>query len=178
MTHSAIHHTFSKIEMQRKNLLAALRSYDTALLNQRPAENQWSMLEVINHLIMAEEAIYLYLLKKTQDKAHLQSVGLKEALRSLILNAYLWSPKKFIAPPQTPPVGDYTTLSEVEEAWTKVRANLAGIWTALPEDMLDKNWFKHPAAGKLSLMQMLTFMKAHVRHHEAQIDRTLKAVSK
>ena len=177
MTHAELNKAFDKIEKQRKDLFVKLKSYNDKILNQKPAENVWSVIEVVDHLKTAEDFSYQYLLKKTQDNASAQKVGLKETLRSVLLNAYLRSNKKFKAPAVTIPSDSYATLSQADESWSKVRKDISGIWTGLPEDMLDRNWFKHPAAGKLSLMQMITFMQAHVGHHEKQIERTLKAVS-
>jgi hypothetical protein len=117
-------------------------------------------------------------MKKTQDITSAQKAGFKEGFRSAVLNTYIALPLRFKAPVATMPSGTYTTLAEASTAWNEVRKNIREVWMRLPEDVLDRNWFKHLAAGKLSLMQMLTFMEAHVHRHEKQIWRTLKEVSK
>ena len=178
MTHTELNKVFSKIEKQRADLFQRMKGYDEKILNQCPDENVWSVMEVVEHLIIAEDSGNQYLKKKTQDKGAAQKVGLKESFRSLILNAYLRSNKKFKAPATTLPSHTYRSLAGAETAWRKVRADFSEILQGLPEGHLDKNWFKHPVAGKLSLKQMMTFIEAHVAHHEKQIERTLKAMVK
>jgi uncharacterized damage-inducible protein DinB len=173
MTHTALNKMFSKIEKQRNNIFVKLEKYSDKTLNQKPSVGAWSVIEVIDHLTIAEKYSYQYLTKKLQDKTASNKVGLKEAFRSILLNAYLASPKKFAAPSISLPSDNYITLNNAKEEWLKVRTDTAALLDTVPEDMLDRNWFKHPVAGKLSLMHMLTFMKAHVSHHERQIERTL-----
>lgn len=177
MKHTKLNTEFDKLEKQRKNLFEKLKKYDNKVLNQKPSESQWSVMEVINHLIVAEDFSSKYLQKKTQDTASAAKVGLKETFRSFLLNTYLGSSKKFKSPTVALPPGTYTTLSDAHSSWDRVRGDIQSIWTKLPEDLLDRNWFKHPVAGKLSLGQMLSFMEAHVHRHEKQIWRTLKEVS-
>lgn len=178
MKHTRLDTEFGKLEKQRKELLEKLKAYDDKILNQKPSESQWSVMEVVNHLIVAEGFSYQYLEKKTQDHASAAKVGLKEAFRSFLLNTYLGSSKKFKAPTIAIPPGAYTTLADGHASWDDVRKNIHSVWTQLPEDMLDRNWFKHPAAGKLSLKQMISFMHAHVQRHEKQIWRTIGQVSR
>lgn len=178
MKHTTLDKEFEKLEKQRTDLLDKLKSYDDKVLNQKPSESQWSVMDVINHLIAAEGSSYQYLYKKTQDRASATRVGMKESLRSFLLNTYLGSSKKFKAPTIAIPPGAYTTLAEGRSSWALTRKNIQGVWTGLPEELLDRNWFKHPAAGKLSFAQMISFMHAHVHRHEKQIWRTLKEVSR
>ena len=177
MKHTTLDTEFAKLEKQRKDLLQKLKAYDDKLLNQKPSESQWSVMEVVNHLIVAEGFSYQYLDKKTQDLASASKVGLKESFRSFLLDTYLGSSKKFKAPTVALPPGTYTSLADATTSWDKVRKDLQGTWTKLPEDLLDRNWFKHPVAGKLSFAQMMSFMKAHVKRHEKQISRTIKEIS-
>jgi len=177
MTQASLNSNFEKVEKQRRDILAQLKAYDDKVLNQRPSENSWSVIEVIDHLVAAEKSTLQYLEKKTQDLASAQKVGLKEKFRSLVLNAYLGSSKKFKSPEVALPGGQPMSLSQVRDSWDQVRSQIQAVWTRLPEHELDKNWFKHPAAGKLSFAQMLTFMQAHVGRHHKQISRTLREVT-
>jgi hypothetical protein len=168
---------FDKIENQRTSLLERLKSSDDRVLNQKPSESQWSVIEVINHLVMAERFSYQYLQKKTQDKSSAHKVGIRETFRSFLLNRYLYSSKKFRSPEVALPSADYMTMDDASESWHVIRKNIRTIWVEMPSDLLDRNWFKHPVAGRLSLRQMISFMEAHVSRHEKQIWRTLKVVN-
>jgi len=177
MTHAALNKAFERIEQQRNNLFDRLKIYDDKVLNQKPDEASWSVIEVLRHLTAAEDFSAQYLDKKTKDVNAGRKTGLKEAFRSFLLNAYLGSPKKFKAPDIAVPLAGYATLADTRASWDIVRGRLQDIWKGLPAELLDRNWFKHPVAGKLNLMQMLTFMEAHASRHEKQIWRALKEVS-
>jgi hypothetical protein len=178
MTHAALNDAFSKLEKQRSELFEKLKAYDDKVLNQRPGENAWSVMEVLGHLAAVEEGSYKYLMKKTQDINAAQKVGIKETLKSFMLNTYLRVPIKYKAPAVVMPPGIYISLSDARASWDRIRNSIPEVWMKLPEDRLDRNWSKHVAAGKLSLMQMLTFIGTHFSRHEKQIWKTLKAVSK
>ena len=178
MTHADLNKTFAKLEKQKAEIFDRLKGYDEKALNQRPDENAWSVMEVIDHLTIAERASYQYLMKKIKDKDGAEKTGFKEMFRSILLNGYLASNKKFKAPSVTLPAASYLTPADAEKAWSEARRDISSVWAGLPEELLDRNWFKHPVAGKLNLKQMLSFMQAHVAHHEKQIERILKAVTK
>jgi uncharacterized damage-inducible protein DinB len=177
MTHAKLNQSFLKLEKQRNDLFKQLQVYDGKVLNQRPIENAWSAMEVLKHLQAAEDFSCQYLEKKTKDPESAIKTGLKEKFRSIVLNAYLGSSKKFKSPEVALPSEEYTPLSKIRADWDAVRKNLQDIWSRLPEDMLDRNWFKHPVAGKLNLMQMISFMEAHFSRHEKQIGRILKQLT-
>jgi uncharacterized damage-inducible protein DinB len=177
MTHAQLNASFNKMEAERNKLLDNLQTYDDAILNKKPMPEAWSVIEILHHLIAAEEASVNYLKKKTQDLNGATKVGLKEKFRSLLLNWYLSSPIKFKAPAVAAPTVTYATLKDTRNKWDTVRADLQETWIRLPEEKLNLNWYKHTAAGKLGLNQMLQFISTHVNRHTQQVGRTLKTVS-
>jgi hypothetical protein len=44
----------------------------------------------------------------------------------------------------------------------------------LPDHLYDKEIYKHPFAGRLSLMGMVDFFEHHFRRHREQMRRALK----
>jgi hypothetical protein len=177
MTHATLNTLFEQMETERTALLARLQVYDDALLNKKPSPEAWSAIEVLHHLIMAEEASLTYLQKKTQNLNSANKAGIREKLRSLLLHISFSIPIKFKAPGITAPSVHYTTLKETKAKWDTIRKGLKEVWMKMPADKLDGNWFKHTLAGKLSLDQMLRFMSIHVSRHEQQVWRTIKTVS-
>ena len=177
MKHSTLNQAFEKIEKERKNLYERLLTYDVVIIHTRPKPDAWSVIEVIEHLIAAEHSSLQYLLKKTQDLNGAKKTGFKERLRALSLHLFLSAPIKFKAPNMTIPVSNIATLADTQSRWEKIRTELHALWNRLPEEALDRNWFRHPLAGKLSLLQMIAFFGTHFARHEHQIWRTLKAVS-
>jgi hypothetical protein len=177
MTYDQLDHIWAAMELKRKTLSTKLAAYDNDLLNKKPNAEAWSVIQVMDHLLMAERGTVAYVKKKTQDKTSIQKTGIKEWFISLLLNMNIRSSKKFGAPINIIPTVTYASLNEINELWNAVRQDMKETIHAIPADMLGYNWFKHPAAGKLNLMQMLTFTEAHFDRHEKQIWRTIKAIS-
>ena len=177
MTHGQLEKELSTLEKHRNDLFDKLAAYDTELLNKKPNEKAWSVIQVIEHMLIIERSSIAYIQKKIQEKAATHQTGFKQRWRSILLNRYLRSSKKFPAPVQVVPTIQYASLNEMRELWNAERSDLKALLASIPSDMLSHNWFKHPAVGKLNLMQMLTFVDAHHTHHQSQIERTLKEVS-
>ena len=177
MTHAQIDAVFAKLEMKRNELFDKLASYNTDALNRKPDAESWSVIQVIEHLFVIERSIIAYIKKKSLDKASLQKTGLKEWGRSLMLNLYLRSSKKFPAPIAVMPAIQYASLNEMRELWNAERHEMKEAINAMPADMLSHNWFKHPAVGKLNLMQMFSFLEAHYDRHVRQIWHTIKEIA-
>jgi hypothetical protein len=60
--------------------------------------------------------------------------------------------------------------------WAAVRSSMGAMYGTLEGSEVDHDLFKHPFAGKFDLVQGTTFMRWHVRHHAAQVVRTLRAL--
>ena len=176
MTHATLNLCFEKIETERKHLYDRLQSYDEVVLHTKPKPEAWSVIEVIEHLIAAEQASLQYLRKKIQNLNSAKKSTLKEQFRAIALRFILAIPIKFKAPNITTPLTNTASLANTQARWDAIRTDLYTLWNSLPEEVLDRSWFKHTLAGKLNLMQMLQFFGYHFERHEHQIWRTLKSV--
>jgi hypothetical protein len=177
MTHNHLNARLAVLEKKRTELLKQLYSYDDNMLNRKPAEGAWSVAQVLHHLLLAEEGTVAYLKSKSKDLSQSHKSGLKGHWRYLLLYFAFLFPFKFKSPKAIIPSGDFLSIQEIDTKWLETRKAMKAIWMAIPEDILNNNLFKHPRAGKLSLMQMLDFFDLHYSKHENQIQRTIKAVS-
>ena len=176
MTHQTLNLELERIEAERNALFHQLQNHDDKELNKKPSPDAWSVIEVLHHLITAEAGSVQYLRKKTQDLNGAQQSGIKEIFRSLLINTFLALPFKIKAPAVASPNISYATLADTRAKWDQVRLDVRKIINDLPGDALDKNWFKHPLAGKISLHQMINFFGNHLERHQHQIWRTIKEV--
>ena len=64
--HPSLQALFNQLEVRRKATLEPFRSFSPEQLNHRPRPNQWSVAEVLSHLITAEQLSVAYLTKKIQ----------------------------------------------------------------------------------------------------------------
>lgn len=163
------------LEQERRELLVLLQVRSDEELNRVPGPGQWSAIQVMHHLIISEELSLGYIRKKLSFKPALIKAGFSEKFRRLLLKIYLGLPFKFKAPKgvddEALPV--FASFSETAKRWEAIRSDLAGFLEGVAPDLLDKELYKHPAAGKMTLNGMLDFYLAHFRRHREQILRML-----
>ena len=176
---AALDRRFQKIDRNLHQLLEELSQYDNETLNRKPANGGWSALQVMHHLLLAEEASLKYLRKKLSFDPKLQRAGLGSYMRSSLLNLYFNLPFKFKAPEivSEAVMPETSDFKEVAERWRSSRAALRQFMEGLPKDVFQKSVYRHPFAGRLSLGGMLRFFDGHFQRHQKQIWRTLGEVS-
>lgn len=168
---------FDQMENERQALIKQLEAYSTDILEKKPDANSWSVTEVIYHLKIAEEGALKYMHKKLEVGGHSKakaSAGLKQRF----LNFMVSLPIKFKAPKvaQLPKDANVSYQQAVSE-WTDIRNGLKVQYETIDESAIGNELFKHPAMGKMNLVQSARFMRQHVKRHMGQIERTLKKVS-
>lgn len=156
-------------------LAGELSRYSPEKLNQKPAPDKWSALQVAHHLILAEEQSIQYLSKKMSFKPRVKKSGLLTRLRVGLLRIYLNTPLRFKAPNI---VGDEvlpetSDLATTLEQWRAVRARLKEVISTMPEEYLQTEIYRHPLAGRMDPGGMLVFFQEHFDRHRQQILRTL-----
>ncbi len=178
MTKSDLTNQLNTLDNLVTDLLASLKPYNEEKLNAKPTETAWSVLQICHHLILAEQGSLNYLKKKLSFNPKLKKASLSTRMRQKLMTTYISTPIKFKAPSA---VGDehiplISNLESVTMAWKSLRADLRSFLFQLPDDIFDKEVYKHPFAGKLSIEGMLAFFEGHLKRHEKQIMKTLKIV--
>lgn len=85
-------------------------------------------------------------------------------------------PVKFKAPKMVgddvlPDTADY---GETKRRWQKERAALRAFLESLPEGQFRQEAYRHPRAGRMSIMGMIQFFDTHVQRHRGQVERVLR----
>lgn len=159
-------------------LLQDLKDYSNERLNENPDENSWSVVQVLSHLYLAEKASFAYIKKKVQYSDGLSQTDLGAKARSLLLKFYLKTPFKFKAPKMVDTAGEEAmNYWELARNYDQLRKDLLVFLEGeLPEELLNKQLYKHPVAGRTDLMGMLGFFDQHFQRHKKQIYRTLREI--
>jgi len=160
---------FNQIEAERISLIKKLDAIDQHLLVWNPNINNWSILQICYHLIRSEELSLMYLNKKIFYKSHIRPAGLITMIRSWLLNLALRAPFRLKAPRRVAEFPDDLEWSGLKQKWTQIREGIKNILETLPEEYENMSLYKHPAVGRLTLYQMLTFFQIHIKRHEKQI---------
>ena len=100
-------------------------------------------------------------------------------MRATLMNAFNRSPLKRKAPKGVDETNfpKNVSFSQIKEQWLAQRNELKTHLESLPTDLYNKQVYKHPFAGRLSLAGMLSFFDSHFDRHYRQIKRTLKKVN-
>jgi len=165
---------FKKLEEQRSLLLKELKIKEDALLKQRPHGGGWNILEVLGHLLQTEKLALSYVNKKMNVVSDIPYSGTKAIINKLKLRLILSMPFRYKAPQNALPP-DFRLLEELENKWNASREELSNILVETGTESR-KLLYRHPFAGRMNLLQMMQFFKAHIKHHIKQIDRIQKGI--
>lgn len=168
---------FEKMENERQQLLKKLEPFSEVVLTKKPDANTWSVTEVIYHLKVAEEGALKYMQKKLEVGGHDKAM-FGASVKQKLLNLAISLPVKYKAPKVAQiPEGTNVSYEQALTEWNEIRNSLKSEYDSVDEAIIGNELFKHPMAGKLSILQSVKFMRQHMNRHIGQIDRILKAVT-
>lgn len=171
-----IHKAYHRYAAKTTALIQEFSTIEEALLNRKPAADGWSAIQTLLHLVFVEENSLAYVQKKLSFNPVFEKAGLKAWFRSKLLWLSMYTPIKFKAPKAAgnERLPEHATFAELQAQWGKSQLAWQEFFEKMPDDLVDKLVYKHPRAGRLSLIQMLDFLSVHLERHRRQ---ALKAVS-
>jgi|GEM_PF-380966 len=165
---------FDEMEAERTAMFAKFNHSD-AKYSRPAADGGWSVAQVCIHLSVAEAQGLAYMRKKLSGGA-VDKATFNTWYRATLLRLALWLPIKYKAPSILKEPDVTIPFGDAEAKWTEGRAQLRQFLVDFPVEMLNAEVFKHPAAGKITIMQTLKFMHEHQNHHMRQVRRILGAI--
>lgn len=159
------------LEHRRQHFLGIIAQSTEAQRYHKPTPEAWCMVEVAQHLLLAEAQTLVFIQKYPPITPSLaQKIRAKLSYWGLV--TFLKLPLKFRVPPRAN-ISPLTPrrYDEVLSEWNQVRQQLYAYADSYTEDKRDLFVFKHPLAGKLTFEQTLTFFKEHINHHVLQLER-------
>jgi len=163
---------FNDIENSRQQLFQHLEQYTEEQLNFKPSAEEWSILQVMHHLMMAERGSVIYVQKKlTNGLADIPEIDAESAERFQQLTDYMQGDNRVGAPPMVSPVFERETLNSTREGWDNIRQDTAAQLERFGDNDLNKATYKHLLAGRMTIGQMLGFFGLHFNRHLNQIER-------
>jgi hypothetical protein len=148
-----------------------------------PVPGQWAAAQVIHHLLTAEKKIVSALRRTLADDHNKwQLATIKHRVRALLLRLALRVPGlRFQVPPTLPPPPSpeaIVPLPELRTEWATVRRELEQVLHEFPGTKLRHTVFRHPRAGWLTVGQTVASILDHTLHHQQQLNRISKVLSK
>ncbi|MFL5496695.1 MAG: DinB family protein [Gemmatimonadales bacterium] len=160
---------FARLERQRAALLRELHGMRPARLAFHPSPGKWSALDLVEHLVLAEEAV----LRGIPDRPPTRSLadGARAAMVLPLLYLTFARGVRLRAPTRDVlPVGG-SSLPQLEARWTRARANLRAVLQLMGPEDLSRPFFRHPVIGWLTTLEGLGFLERHAAHHLQQVKR-------
>lgn len=154
----------------KNKILNNLVDFTEEELSYKPSEKEWSISQVIEHLIESETGVNKYINYKLKNVEGQPKAGLRSYVSSKVLNKKLKSNEKFKVPSVLPEPEAGKSFNELKEKWDKSRMYLIKTVETFPLNKRNKAIFKHPRAGLLNINQTLSFLINHLNHHIPQID--------
>lgn len=168
--HRKLQTPFAQLEIELLQLIGYLDGLSDARRHQAPPK-AWNSLQILYHLKEAEKGTVGYLDAKLKTpKSQIQKGGISSQIRSILLHKNLRdNKKKFKAPPILKEMPESINYNDVRSEYFKTRQALKTILEKFETDMLNKAYFKHPVAGRITIKQTLEFLKDHFQRHLIQI---------
>ena len=153
----------------RRGLLDEMEALDPALLVAKPIAGKWSMIEIVEHLVLAERAVFLGLPdpRRIEEKPRDFGNRVRYALVMFILTSGI--PVRTPSPAMVPQ-GD-RGLAELRRLWDESQRWLRSCIAHLGPEAGRKAVFEHPIAGPLTVSQAVRMGQVHVEGHVRQIRR-------
>lgn len=159
------------LRKKHEQLLRQLGSLSSEVLSFKTAPDKWSIVEVVEHLVIAEKELLKQLStnvptstlnpeSKTPDKY--QTV-IKVMVRDIPVDV----PDESLEPHGRLP------LDELLSQWDAMRKKLAELLAEIKSENKDDPIFRHPYGGPLDISETLQFFEVHFDNHMRHIDRIL-----
>ena len=156
-------------DRNRLALLADLERFNDDQLRRKPGPRDWSLLQIAQHMVLAERDVLQYL--PEPDDLIARKRGLRaRILYVLVLLILRWNIRVPVPSEGMAPDGN-TSLSELRQKWDENLRWLSGYLDTLKPEDLKRAVFSHPVAGPLTGPQAAKMAKFHFDAHFRQISR-------
>lgn len=154
-------------------LRASIAGVSDALARRAPGENAWSILECLEHLVVAEEYLFEQIASATRVAVPIANPRREAAIVERVMDRS----RRIAAPDVATPTGRYRTLPEALDAWTRCRARTRAFAASCDEDLRCRIG-THPLIGQVNAYELLLIIAVHPRRHAQQIDEVRSALAR
>jgi hypothetical protein len=165
--------TLKRLDAMHRQLASTVGAAEPALLSKRPAENEWSVAEVVEHLCLVESAV-MGNIKSKLDQPPVKVSLLKKLLPMRIVSLRV---RRLEAPKIVRPSQNLPPMDELLKKFDTIRANTKDFCLKVGPERLSGICFKHPFFGDMDGVAAVSMIAFHEQRHLKQIRQILKKVS-
>ena len=157
---------FDQLEASRLSLIRNVRALDAHTLNYKPEPERWSILQDIQHMVLAEQ--------KTALKVETAAVSgdKNPEMLAMVLQVLDQDVVVDVPDPDMVPDGE-ASLEDLIRAWGQARKRLHAFLETCGPDDLDAPVSHHAIAGSLTVVECLRLLASHFHHHRRRIEATI-----
>jgi hypothetical protein len=145
------------------------------LLSARPIPDKWSIIEILEHLVLSERDVFQGLPKPSAVVSQERKPKDRVAYWIVLMVLRLRVPVKAPSPKAIPTGG--SSFAELRSQWDYNYEWLESYVKRLPGNSFDDAVFSHPIAGPLSLEQAVRLGQVHLALHTSQIEKRLQLLT-
>jgi len=168
-----IQEAFDSLGKKYGKLLQHLNSLTDDVLHFKAQADKWSIVEVIEHLVMAEENMLAQLTDATsaptldpQDRsAKNYHIVIKVMTRDIPVDV----------PDESMEPHGQISLAELLVRWDDTRKKTRAYISVIDSEKAGDLVYRHPFAGPLDMAETLRFIDVHFDNHMRHIDRIIAA---
>ena len=157
--------TLKRLDAVHEELGKAVSAVDPALTAKRPAENEWSVAEVVEHLCLVEAAVMGYVKRKLNEPPVKVSF-LKKLFPMWIVSVRV---KRIQAVEIVQPAHELPPMNELLKKYDALRADTKEVCIKEGPKRLSGVCFKHPVFGDMDGAAAVSMLAFHEQRHLKQI---------
>jgi uncharacterized damage-inducible protein DinB len=170
---------YQELQVQTRLLLKEVSALSTTTYHHQPANNKWSISQILTHVMVAEKLSLAYMKKKSLGMNELDDAGLYENLKLFLLKISQRLPFRFKAPKavleKTPAP---LSFGDLVRQWESLRSEMQEFLGQIKKENMHKKVYKHPVVGRLSVVHALQFFTEHLNHHKPQVLAIMEEVKR
>ncbi|MGK7377693.1 DinB family protein [Planococcus sp. 1R117A] len=151
----------------RNAVLKAVEGVNDETLNRKPSADEWSPMQILDHLQLMETMIARSLAKQLASGKYEKAV--KKPIQLTVSRVV-----KVEAPHYVVPSAEFIPLEDMKKRLEASRALLHKVYDGAAAEALEGKSMPHPVFGKVPLIQWFPFIGLHEKRHLKQLKRTLE----
>jgi len=162
---------YDSLKLKLEALLQRLDSLTGETLSFKAGPDKWSIIQVIEHLVIAEKGL-LEQLSANIPASTLDPDAATPEKHQTVIKVMERDIEVDVPHESLEPHGNMA-LEDLRKQWNDIRKKLPGLLSAIKPEKKDDPVFQHPYGGPLNIADTLQFFEIHFDNHMRHIDRIL-----
>lgn len=168
----------NRLNIEFERILSIIEPIDDSELLRKPSKDEWSVIQVFNHLKEIEQLSIDYLEFKEKNSNSISKVGFITMVKFFFYKTALLLPLKFKMPNNLSGPSNEGDLESIVKDFEKLRLDFLQFVERQDEVFFKTASYKHTVVGRITIEKMFEFLRLHLKHHEKQMLRILIKIAK